>query len=175
MSTRKARQQAAALLESGLRQFEQGQLDQAREACERALKLAPRDPEALNLRGAIALQSGDHAGAVAFLRQAVALAPDQSAYHAHLAYGYVGLGRLPEALAAFERAARQAPDEPALQLGIGNCLGLMGKAAEAERVLRRLVERHPRFALGWFNLGKALEEQNRHEATTEESLRIIET
>ncbi|HKA38681.1 MAG TPA: tetratricopeptide repeat protein, partial [Burkholderiales bacterium] len=101
--------------------------------------------------------------AVAFLRQAVALAPDQSAYHAHLAYGYVGLGHLPEALAAFERAARHAPDDPALQLGVGNCLGLMGKAAEAEGVLRRLVERYPRFALGWFNLGKALEEQNRYE------------
>jgi len=162
MSTRKARQ-AATLLESGLRQLQQGQLDQARQSCKRVLELAPRHPDALHLLGIIALQAGDHSGAVEKFRQAVAIRPDHPAYQANLAYGYVRLQRLPEALAAFERAARLEPDDPELQLGIGNCLGMMGKAEAAEAALRRLVERHPRYALGWFNLAKALDEQKRYD------------
>jgi tetratricopeptide (TPR) repeat protein len=162
MSTRKARQ-AATLLESGLRQFQQGQLEQARQSCKRALELAPRHPDALHLLGIIALQGGDHSGAVEKIRQAVAIRPDHPTYQANLAYGYVGLQRLPEALAAFERAARFEPDDPELQLGIGNCLGMMGKATEAEAVLRHLVERHPQYALGWFNLANVVRHRERPE------------
>lgn len=166
MSQRKANR-AATLLDSAIRQFRQGQIEQARQSCQQVLEVVPRHPEALHLLGIIALQKGDHGGAVEILRQAVALVPDHPAYQANLAYGYVGLKRFPDALAAFERAARREPDDPELQLGIGNCLGLLGKAAEAERVLRRLVERHPRFAHGWFNLGKALDDRNRHEEACE--------
>src|SRR3970282_2866098 len=96
------------------------------------------------------------------------------AYCANRAYGYGGLQRLPEALAAFERAARLEPDVPELQLGIGNCLGMMGKAEEAEAALRRLVERHPRYALGWFNLAKALDEQKRYEEACELYTRAVQ-
>ena len=160
MSSRKA-SRADALFESGLRQLQQGQLEQARQSCRRALELAPRHPDALHLLGAIALQEGDPSGAIELLRQAVAMRPDHPTYQANLAYAYFGLKRLPEALAAFERATRLDPHDPELQLGIGSCLGMMGKAAEAEAALRRLVERHPQFALGWFNLAKALDDQKR--------------
>lgn len=162
MSTRKAAR-ATVLLESGLRQFQQGQVEQARQSCEQALQLAPRHPEALHLLGVIALQRGDHAGAVEMLRRAVAAQPDHAHYQANLAHAYVGLKRLPEALAAFERAARLDPADPDLQLGAGNCLAMMGRAAAAEAAFRRLVGKHPRYVLGWFNLGKVLDDQRQHE------------
>ena len=162
MSTRKI-SRATALFESGLRQFRQGQIEHARQSCQRALELAPRHPDTMHLLGLIALQRGDPAGAVEMLRRAVAIQPDHASYQANLAYGYVGLKRLPEALAAFERAARLDAHDPELQLGAGNCLAIMGRPAEAEAVFRRLVERHPRFALGWFNLAKALDDQQRYE------------
>jgi tetratricopeptide (TPR) repeat protein len=162
MATRKA-SPAAGLLASGLKQLQAGQVEQARRACEQALAVAPRHPDALHLLGVIALKTGDAAGAVERLRQAVAIAPDHAEYHANLAYGYVALKQLPEALAAFQQAARLERHNPELQLSIGVCLGLMGRAAESEAELRRLVERHPGFALGWFNLAKALEEQDKPE------------
>ena len=162
MSEAKA-SETATLFASGLRQFQQGQIEQARRSCEQLLKLAPRHPDALHLLGIIALQRGDHAGAVEMLQRAVAVVPDHPDYQANLANCYVGLKRLPEALAAFERAARLAPDDPELQLGIGACLGMMGKAAESEASLRRLVERHPRFGLGWFNLANVVRDQDRPE------------
>ena len=162
MSTRKA-SRATALLETGLRQFQQGQVDQARRSCEQVLALAPRHPDAMHLLGVIALQSGDPAGAVENLRRAVAIRPDDASYQAHLALGYVGLNRVPEAHVAFERAARLDAGDPEFQLGAGNCLAMMGRTEEAEAVFRRLVERHPRYALGWFNLAKALDDQQRYE------------
>src|SRR5262245_57398092 len=103
---------ATALLESGLREFQQGRLEQARLSCEQALDIAPRHPDALHLLGVIALKTGDHAGAVERLQQAVAITPNHPDYQANLAYGYVGLNRLPEALASFERAARLEPRDP---------------------------------------------------------------
>jgi tetratricopeptide (TPR) repeat protein len=162
MSTRKANR-ATALLESGLRQFQQGQVEQARQSCEQALQLAPRHPDAMHLLGVIALERGDPAGAVDMLRRAIAIQPDHANYQANLAYGHVGLKQFPEALAAFERAARLDPADPELRLGAGNCLAMMGRTAEAEAVFRRLVERYPQYALGWFNLAKALDNQQRYE------------
>lgn len=162
MTSRKT-DQAAGLLESGLRGFQQGQLEQARHYCEKALAIAPGNPDALHLLGVIALRNGEPATAVKRLEQAVAIRSDHPDYYASLAYGYVGTHRLPEALAAFQRAARLKPNDPDLEIGIGNCLAMLGRPADAEGVFRRLVERHPRHALGWFNLANAVNEQERHE------------
>jgi len=166
MSNRKV-ERAAALLETGAQRIRDGQLVQARLLCEEALQLAPRNPDALHLLGVIALQGGQHAMAVEKLRAAVAGRPDDPAFLVNLAYGYVGLQRLPEAQAAFERAARLEPRDPELQLGIGNCLAMQGKVREAEAVLRRLVEQHPQYALGWFNLANALKDQERYQEALE--------
>jgi tetratricopeptide (TPR) repeat protein len=154
---------AVALLESGIAEFQRGRVEQARLLCEQALQLAPQHPDVLHLLGVIALQNRDHAAAIALLARAAAIRPDIAAYQASLGHGYVGLKQLPEALAAFERAASLEPGNPEHELGVGNCLGLLGRAAEAEAVFRRGVERHPQFALGWFNLARALEDQQRYQ------------
>jgi tetratricopeptide (TPR) repeat protein len=162
MATRKA-SPAASLLASALRQFQAGQVAQARQACEQALAVAPHHPDALHLLGVIALRTGDPARAVERLREAVTIAPDHAEYHANLAYGYVALKQMPEALAAFQRAAQLDRHNLELRLAVGNCFGLMGRAKDAEDELRRLVGRQPGFALGWFNLGKALEQQEKYD------------
>jgi tetratricopeptide (TPR) repeat protein len=154
---------ADALLQSALRQLQQGTLADARLYCEQALRLAPRHPEALHLLGIIALQKAEHPAAIDLLQQATALRPGHSVYQTNLAYAFCGANRMQEALAAFQRATRLDPADPEIQLGVGSCLGMLGRPAEAEMVLRDLVERHPRFAHGWFNLGRALEAQARLE------------
>jgi tetratricopeptide (TPR) repeat protein len=173
MSNKNA-QRAAALLETGLQRLQEGQIVQARLLCEQALKLAPRQPDALHLLGVIALQSGEHAAAIEPLQQAVAMRPDQSDYQANVAYAYVGLKRYAEALAAFERAARLDPADPELQLGLGSCYGMLGEAAKAEAVFRRLVARHPGYPLGWLNLANALRDQERYEEAREQYVRVTQ-
>ena len=93
-------EQADKLLRDALPQLQNGQLVQARQLCERALKLAPRHPDALHLLGIIGLQNREYAAARESLEQAVSIRPDHPDYQANLAYSYIGLERVPDALAA---------------------------------------------------------------------------
>ena len=165
---------ANTLLQSGLRQIQQGRLEEARLSCERALRLVPRHPDALHLLGIIALQNADHATAIELLQQATAIRPDHPDYHANLAYAYCGVNRIADALGAFERAAAMSPNDPELQIGAGNCLAMLGRPEQAEEVFRRLIEGHPQYALAWFNLAKALDDQKRYEEACGIYLRVTQ-
>jgi tetratricopeptide (TPR) repeat protein len=171
--SRESGENPAQLFQSGLREFREGRTAQAQALCERVLRVAPKHPEALLLLGAIALQRADHAAAVDVLSRAVAVRPANSAAHANLAYGYVGLGRYQEALAAFERAAKLDPADPDLRLAIGNCLALLGRLKEAEAVFRRLAERDARNVVALFNLGNAVKDQGRHEEARDLYSRVL--
>jgi len=173
MSNRKA-QRATALFKTGLGEFQQGRGVVARRFCEQALEISPRNADALHLLGVIALQGGDPAAALGPLQQAMALRPDHPACQANVAYAYVGLKRYAEAATAFERAARLDAGNPELEVGLGNCLGLLGKPSEAEAVFRRLVARHPGHALGWFNLANALKDQERYQEAHDLYLRVTQ-
>ena len=173
MSKREVRR-ANTLLQSGLRQIQQGKLEEARLSCERALRLVPRHPDALHLLGIIALQNADHAIAVELLQQATAIRPDHSNYQANLAYAYCGANRIGDALGAFERAAAMSPNDPELQIGAGNCLAMLGRPEQAEEVFRRLIAGHPQYALAWFNLAKALDDQKRYEEACGIYLRVTQ-
>jgi len=173
MSSRKANR-ADALVESGFRHLQQGQLEQARHCFEQSLTFAPRHADALHLLGIVALQEGNPVAAAELLQRATAIDPRHPAYQANLAYAYVGLERLPDALAAFERAVRLNPSDPELLLGAGNCRAMLGETAQAEAVFRGLVERHPAYALGWLNLANAVKDQERFEEARDLYVRAIE-
>jgi tetratricopeptide (TPR) repeat protein len=48
-------------------------------------------------------------------------------------------------------------------MGIANCLASRGDLGEAEKQLRKLAQKHPTFLFAWFNLGKTVSDQGRHE------------
>jgi len=50
---------------------------------------------------------------------------------------------------------------------------MQGSVAEAERELRAVAQRHPGYALAWYNLGKAVQEQERQEHAIEHFRRAI--
>jgi tetratricopeptide (TPR) repeat protein len=164
-------ERAAALLANGFQELQQGRSEQARVLGQRALEIAPRNPDALQLLGVIALQRSDHAAAADLFKRAIAVRPDDPAFLCNLAYAYVGLQRLADALAAFERAVRLEPRDPELQLGLGSCLAMSGKSAQAEAVFRRLVEQLPQYPLGWFNLANVVRDQERYEEARQLYLR----
>ena len=76
-------------------------------------------------------------------------------------------GEIEQARQAFERAVELRPNEPDLEFGVGNCLAMLGRLAEAERVFRRVLGSHSRHALGWFNLANAVNEQKRYQEAAE--------
>lgn len=149
------------LIERALQHHRAGHLDDAKSIYDQILKLSPRHPDALHLRGLIALQTGDARLATEYIRKAAQLQPKNWVFRGNLASALMGLGELDEACSAFRRAAQLNPDEAQFQMGIANCLALRGELALAEKQLRTVTQRFPQFALAWFNLANTVRDQGR--------------
>jgi Flp pilus assembly protein TadD len=121
----------------------------------------PRQPDALNLLGVLALQEHDPGHAAALIGKAIDAQPSNPGFHANLGQAYLELRRVAEAHGAFRRAARLDPGNPQFAVGAAVCLALQGEAAQAEEQLRAIVRKHSRYPLGWYNLGNVLRDAGR--------------
>ncbi len=104
---------------------------------------------------------GDWASLSALAGQATAANPGDEDWLVILGYARLQAGELPQAIDAFQQAARRAPedaDAPNLQ---AEALRRSGKPEEAARVLERSVMDHPNSAPGWYLLGLAYSELRR--------------
>ena len=128
----------------------------ARALCDGLLRQAPRNPEALLLRGIAALMQGAHAQAAQDLQQAKAAAPRDGAILEHLGLAQLNLGAYAEA----ETVLRQASGLPGAPASVWMRLGLailhQGRAAEAVPLLREAVARAPGHPDCLLSLGRGL-------------------
>jgi Flp pilus assembly protein TadD len=154
-------------IQSGLRAHNQGDIHHAQEAYQQALALAPDNADALNLLGTALLQLGQAEQAIEYLRRAARGLRNHPGVIGNLAQAYFALGRYEESRETFRKASRLDPREARFQLGIATSLAMEGKFAEAETLLRRLVDRFPDNALVWFNLGNVLRDRKRPEEAIE--------
>jgi Flp pilus assembly protein TadD len=87
-----------------------GRWDEALPALERAVKLAPEQPEALKYLGYAQVERGENLpGAQALLERARTLKPDDSDIADSLGWAYYASGRGRRALPLLEQAARAIP------------------------------------------------------------------
>lgn len=149
------------LLQHGLQHHRDGRPQDAKILYDQVLSISPRHPDALHLRGLIALGEGDAGSAVEYIRLAAQLQPKNWAFKGNLASALMELGAIDEALSVFRRAAQLKPNEAQFQMGIANCLALRGEIAQAEKQLRAVTQRFPQFALAWFNLANAVRDLGR--------------
>ena len=161
------------LIQQGLQHHQAGRINDAKIIYEQVLISNPRHPDALHLLGLTALQSGDPAKAVELIRLAITAQPKNPAYHANLGAALIEARKPADALAAYLRAGKLNPDEPQFQMAIANCHALCGEHAEAEKKLRKITQKFPRYALAWFNLGNTVRDQGRVEAALEFYRRAI--
>ena len=95
---------------------EVGRLADAARACEALLRLAPDDPWAYHTLGTLRLQNKEPVTAVALLRRALDLNPDDVTSLSNLGIAYTALGLAEDARATFEMVLRRDPDRvPALE------------------------------------------------------------
>ena len=105
--------------------------------------------------GSTLLRSGDAAGAVTYLQQALTQQPD-AATQQELGRAYLTLGRLPEAVQALQAAVQLDPDLTEARDALGNLLAEQGNLGAAEQELREAIRRQPDFANAYGNLAKVL-------------------
>jgi tetratricopeptide (TPR) repeat protein len=78
--------------------------------------------------------------AIEQLRRAIELDPDYWFSHCFVGRAYEHKGRLPEAIAEFQRALEIEKDNIEIWSGLGHAYAVSGKKAEAQKVLDHLKE-----------------------------------
>jgi tetratricopeptide (TPR) repeat protein len=108
---------------------------------ERWLARAPGDAQALYLRGQVWEGTGAHPQAIDDYRAALRRDPDHAGARKRLAEQLLARGEVAEAGRLFAGLLENAPDDPALLLGLARCRRLQARLGEAERLLDEAAAR----------------------------------
>jgi len=142
------------LLAAGLEHHQARRFAQARDCYWQALAAEPRNPDLLNLLGAVSINLGDLEAAERYLNEAIALDPHHAAAYDNRGVLRVQLGRVPAAIEDFEQATRLAPDNINSQRNLARALSKAGRTAiEPLAVIARLKPNDPQ---AHFELAAAL-------------------
>lgn len=120
-----------------------GRLEEARLAIDRAMSATPDDPDVLHFAGILAAQRGEHVRAIGLLHRAAVLTPTPTVAavaYLNLARALRAAGRLSEALAAHERAIRNAPQAVDVIRPLGSVLLELKRWQQAGRVFQRVLD-----------------------------------
>ncbi|MBI3974419.1 MAG: tetratricopeptide repeat protein [Chloroflexi bacterium] len=141
-----------------------GRLVEAETLYRRVLEARPDDPDALQLLGALARDSGRPDLAVELIGSALARAPDVPSLHVNLANALRDRGDLDAAVAGYRRALALDPDSPVVHNNLGAVLRAQGKLDEAVASLERALALLPDHPEAHSNLGNALMHQGKRDA-----------
>jgi Tfp pilus assembly protein PilF len=130
-----------------------GWKDRARQEADRALKIAPKDQRvaALRLRGLCAREEGDGEGALGYQREAMRLAPEDTASALEFTATLADTGRLDEAQAMYQKAADGEEYKAEGLHGVGLCLMRKMECAEAIDYFDRALELDPGMNMARWN------------------------
>ena len=130
-------------VEAATAALERGDLEEASVIAEKAVRSGAEHPLLLNL-GALALEQAEaFTTALAWLRRAVQIAPDDTSARNALGLCLQNLGELEAALAEFDAVLALAPDLAPAHCNRGFLLAAMGRLKEAEASHRRALELAP--------------------------------
>jgi tetratricopeptide (TPR) repeat protein len=159
--TANPQRQIDTLLRQALALQQNAAYAEAEELYREILALRPKHFDAIQLLGALALQSGRLEEGIALLTQAVAINGMQAPIHSNLAYANNALHRYKEGLVSANRAlALRANFVDALN-NRGNALAGLDQPAEALASFERALVVQPDFAQGWSNRACVLRDLGR--------------
>ena len=142
-----------ALIKQAIQQLSIGRFSEANELCGRVLALRKGEPNALHIKGLIALQSGRPDEAVIHLNQAVSGDRRNPDLYCSLAGALEGLGRQREGRKALERALHLAPSHPQARYNLGLIEMRRGEFVLARRHFERARKTAPQHLDALNNLG----------------------
>ncbi len=113
------------------------------ESLDKALQLKPDFAAARSARGALHYLQGKSEAAATDLEKAAAGDPNDSLVLDRLGQAYRAMDRLDDSVRVLRRAAKLAPNEPAIQLHLASALGEAGDTAESEVLMGRYRQMRP--------------------------------
>lgn len=111
--------------------------------------------------GTVLQQMGRNADALAPLKKAAALLPNDAQVHNNLGITLNDLGRLEEAEECLRRALQIDANFADAHCNLGSALQDIGRFPEAETSFQRAIQLQPNSAIAHYNLGNLLKEQGR--------------
>jgi len=138
-----------------------GRLQQAQKLYEEILVLQPRNFDALNFMGMIAVQTRNPKRAVALLDKAIEIEPNDAATHCNRGLALQQLKLWDAALASYHRAIEIKADFASAHCYLGNLLQELGQLDRALSSYNQAVAIKADFAEACANRGLALERLNR--------------
>jgi tetratricopeptide (TPR) repeat protein len=129
-----------------------GQYNLALQEIQQALKLEPRDSDALLGEAAVYASMGQADKAESTYKKAAALRPQRWDGYYELGVFYYQQRRYTDAAAEFERVLEMTPDNAMAHATLGGMMQLLGKDAEAEKHLKQSIELQASYA-AYTNLG----------------------
>jgi tetratricopeptide (TPR) repeat protein len=119
----------------------------------RALELAPRDVQALEILGDALTAEGDQEGAIEVYRRAIAIDPSRASLHSKLGTGLSAYGRYDDAIASYRQALAHNPDAVQTYINLGIALTDANRREEAIDAYRQAVARRPDDVETHFRIG----------------------
>lgn len=120
------------------------------------LRADPGHPDALNLLGLSLHAIGEANDALAAIRKAISVRPDEPIFHTNAGALAVATGDVASGMAHYRRALELDPDCADACNNLGAVLHQIGRTEQAEVALRRALEIEPDSANALVNLGNVL-------------------
>jgi tetratricopeptide (TPR) repeat protein len=149
------------LLNEGLTHHHTGRLEPARRCYEAALKLAPGQPDALNLLGVIAAQQNRRGDAIDLLTQAAASRQKDPDILNNLGRFLLEDYRFEDAREPLERAVALAPGDVNAKYNLAGVLRQLGEPDRALRLWEEVLKIEPNLRAALVGVLEVLSEQGR--------------
>lgn len=169
----KAPHKPGAHLNVGIAYAQQGRLNEAVQAFQRALALKPTYADAYNNLGLVYQQQGQLEQAILEFRHALSLHTGSADAHNNLGVAYRQQGRLHEAIQEYRRAIRLQPDFAGVRYNLGNVYLSVNQAPQAIEELRYAIALDPGYAEAHASLGAAYQAQGDFQIALKEYRRAL--
>lgn len=150
------------LLRTALQSLQAGNLEHAKQAYQKALKIAPNNPDANHYLGIIAYQAGNHSLAEKLIKKSLQVSPEQFQVLNNLGVIQKELGKLQEAKATYLEIIRLKPDYANAYANLGAIYKELGKNNEALNSLSRAMELDPKNVNTYNTMGVILRSLHRY-------------
>lgn len=160
-------------IQVGLAHHQAGQLEQAYDAYQQALREQPDHPDALHLLGMLAHQIGDNDLALELIELAIRSRPDLPLFRNNQGNVLQAMGRHEEAVACFAQACALEPGNAIFHYNLGQALQMQGRLQEAVESYRRAIELSPNYVEAHSNLGHVLDVQAELEQAADSHRRAL--
>ncbi|NJL58347.1 MAG: tetratricopeptide repeat protein, partial [Desulfobacteraceae bacterium] len=130
-----------------------GKFAEAKIIYDKILDKYPSHADTLHLRGVLAHQTDDNEKAIALIREAIRLAPNNASYYSNLGAALQVSDRYDEAIEVYRKAVELSPTHIEAWLNMGGVLKILKKYEDAISCLQKVLDIQPNHPEAYSSLG----------------------